>query len=307
MAIQVSYLEKGLYPSWFKTGPESVSSFGEMPKLKKGSVSTFWGDWPKAAKHETISDQGSWLNPKGEAVSTFKGNWTNVITAEKVGSKPFEFPITPSKTPKDDPWMEIGQPRFRVSVEMNGKGGTQGTDLGYWVKLDGLAMKINVAEHRTGDGYNYRWIEPTTAEFPNIKLSRAATSRGCKQTLAWLSDCQAGWKRGMTCGIEAKPMWYHASEASNFRIDLMDIMPVSWSTNGFATDGKIAMEVLEIAICGIIRPTGVNPAYPTASPAYDGRKEPAPREPGEKRDMTAKFTAKPKSGSDYFASRDENR
>jgi hypothetical protein len=219
-----------------------------------------------------------------------------------VTSRPFSLPVTPGD-PRQDPWMEIGQPYFHVKVEMSSGGGA---DLGFWVKLDGLAMKINIAEHRTGDGYNYRWIEPTTTEFPNIKLSRAATARGCKQTLAWLSNAQGGWKRGMTCGIEAKPMWYRAHEDSWFRIDLLDIMPVSWSTNGFATDGKLAMETLELAICGVVKPE-VNPEVPTSPPPYDGRKKPTPAAPAPKRDLTAKFEAPPPSGSDFFSSRDENR
>jgi hypothetical protein len=111
----------------------------------------------------------------------------------------------------------------------------------------------------------------------------------------------------MTLGIKAAPMWYHASETSHFKIDLIDIMPVSWSTNGFATDGKLAMEVLEVAICGFVRPTGVSPPYPTAPPPYDGRKEPTPPAPVPPRDLTAVFKEKPKSGSDYLASRDQNR
>ena len=41
-------------------------------------------------------------------------------------------------------YLEIGQPYFQVIVE--------GKDLGFWVKLDGLSMKLEIAEHRTGDG-----------------------------------------------------------------------------------------------------------------------------------------------------------
>ena len=235
-------------------------------------------------------------------MSSFRGGFPEGVKGESVTSKPFSLPVKLGP-PKDDPWMEIGQPYFKVAVEMSGAT----TDLGYWVKLDGLSMKVNVAEHRTGDGFNYRWIEPTTAEWPNIKLSRAATAKGCAQTLAWLSDGQAGWKRGMTMGILAKPMWYRTTDSSHFKVDLIDIMPVSWSTNGFATDGKLAMETLELAVCGIVRPAEGQPGYPTAPPPAPPPKEYTPPAPEPKRDMTAVFKDAPKSGSDYFASRDENR
>jgi T4-like virus tail tube protein gp19 len=281
MAIQVSYLEQKLYPSWFKTGPESVSSFkGDWPSVKPGSVSSFAGDWPTAPTHEGVTSfRGNF--PEGVTAGTVKGfigGWPRAAKHEEV--KSFKGNFAESTSPPTDEWMEIGQPYFHVNVEING---TAGADLGFWVKLDGLSMKVDVAEHRTGDGMNYRWIEPTVSSFPNIKLSRAATARGCKQTLRWLIDAQSGWKRGMTLGIEAKPMWYKTDPIAYFKIGLVDVMPVAWATNGFATDGKLAMETLELAYSQLVRPD-VNPAFPSP-PVMKPRAEftPPPGPTGEKK------------------------
>jgi hypothetical protein len=273
MAVQVSYLESKLYPPWFKTGPESVSSFGEPAKITAGTVKSF----------------GEPAKITAGSVSSFRGGWPAGITAEHVGSKRYNWPdiakreevktigeMTPA-APSTNEYLEIGQPYFQVMVE--------GKDLGFWVKLDNLSMKLEIAEHRTGDGMNYRWIEPTIANWSTIKLSRAATAKGCKQTLAWLIDAQSGWKKGMTAGIIAKPMWHRAEPATYFNIGLVDVMPVSWSTNGFATDGKLAMETLELAFSGFERPE-VSPPFPTAPPAYDGRKEPTPPAPPPAKSLT---------------------
>jgi hypothetical protein len=261
MAVQVSYLESKLYPPWFKTGPESVSSFGEPAKITAGTVKSF-GD-PAKITAGTVTSFGDPAKITAGTVKSFGDQ--AVITRGEVKSSGEMTPAAPSK----NEYLEIGQPYFQVIVE--------GKDLGFWVKLDNLSMKLEIAEHRTGDGMNYRWIEPTIANWSTIKLSRAATAKGCKQTLAWLIDAQSGWKKGMTAGIIAKPMWHRAEPATYFNIGLIDVMPVSWSTNGFATDGKLAMETLELAFSGFERPV-VDPPFPTAPPAYDGRKDPTPPE-----------------------------
>jgi hypothetical protein len=283
MAVQVSYLESSLYPSWFKTGPESVSSFGERPTLKAGSVSSFRGDWPAGTTAGSVSSfRGDW--PTGTTASSvkgFMGAWPRAAKHEEVKS----FNELKGEPASKDDWLEIGQPYFHVMVESSG---TAGQDLGFWVKLDGLAMKVDVAEHRTGDGMNYRWMEPTISSCPNIKLSRAATARGCKQTLAWLIDAQSGWKRGMTAGITAKPMWHKAEETTWFKVGLVDVIPVSWSTNGFATDGKLAMETLELAFSHFERPV-VDPPFPTPPPVKARAVAPTPPAPPPERTL-ADFT-----------------
>ena len=139
-------------------------------------------------------------------------------------------------------------------------------------------MKIEVAEHRTGDGYNYRWIEPTYSSFQNIKLSRAATAKGCNQTLAWLMHAQYAWKKGMTAVIQAKPLWHRTTEAAWFNVGLADVMPAAWAGPNFATDGKIAMETLELAFSGFLPPVNPSP-HVTAPPPYIARKKPQPPAP----------------------------
>jgi hypothetical protein len=151
-------------------------------------------------------------------------------------------------------------------------------------------MKVTVAEHRTGDGYNYRWIEPTISEFPNIKLSRAATSKGCNQSLAWLMHAQYAWKKGMTAVIQAKPLWHRAAEKTWFNIGLADVMPTGWTGPALATDGKIAMETLELAFSGFLPPKAASPQL-TVPPPYEGRKDPTPAAPPPPRDFTPKALA----------------
>jgi hypothetical protein len=276
MAIQVSYLESKLYPSWFKTGAESVGSFrGNWPSAPSHeSVSSFRGDWPTAPSHEAVSSVGEMPTLKAGTVKGFIGGWPRAAKHEEVKSP--GLPVTAGDA-STDPWLEIGQPYFHLFIE-------KGADLGYWVKLDGLSMKVDVGEHRTGDGMNYRWIEPTIASFPNIKLSRAATGKGCAQTLRWLMDAQFRWKRGVTAGIEAKPLWHNAAESTWFRISLTDIMPVSWSGPAFATDGKVAMETLELAFSGFLPPE-VSPPYPTVPPVNKRPEPPTPPAPPPERTM----------------------
>ncbi len=56
-----------------------------------------------------------------------------------------------------------------------------GHDLGYWSKVDGLAVKFELAEYRAGDGDNYRWIEPAYTTYQNVRLGRMTTLKHTKR------------------------------------------------------------------------------------------------------------------------------
>ena len=47
-------------------------------------------------------------------------------------------------------------------------------NLGTWSRVQGLSMKWNRCEYRTGDMWNQFWSLPGTTEYERIKLSRAA-------------------------------------------------------------------------------------------------------------------------------------
>jgi phage tail-like protein len=241
MAIQVSYLESKLAPDWgsfsrafpHQPGPETVSSF--------------MGDFDYPAIHR--DPDGHWQR-EAKPVDMFKGNWQYPATitpeaVKSIGAGNLTLPAS-AGPPSSDGWAELSQIYFEISID--------GKPLGRWSKLDGLSVKLEVAEHRTGDGDNYRWYEPSFSTFTNIKLTRASSVKGSGEILAWITHNQFAFKRGVTAKIDARPLWKNNSIL--WQLGLIDVMPVSWTGPQFASDGKLATETLEIAHSGFIDPHG---------------------------------------------------
>ncbi|MBA2281144.1 MAG: phage tail protein [Actinomycetota bacterium] len=300
MAIQVSYLESKLYPSWVKTKAETVPVFkgnwkfpaiptrlksglldlprgagvpadtgqsytdwprikptpnmrgGFMPEERGAPVQADKGgyqDWPRLTATPNV--RGGFLpEPAGTPVESFKGNFQyparitpELVTSTPRGVKPESMRPGP-KSP--DGWAELSQIYFTIII--------QGKPLGRWSKIDGLGVKLELAEHRTGDGDNYRWYEPTYTTFPNIKLTRASSNKGSAELLAWVTHTQFQWKRGMIATIAALPLWKNSSAV--WSVNLQDVMPVNWTGPSFSSDGKVATETLELAHSGFIDPHG---------------------------------------------------
>jgi hypothetical protein len=282
MAIQVSYLESKMHPDW--------GSFSKAfpHKSAQETVSAGLGkftSWPRITARQP---DGLWkLNSLGgEAISAATGmfpDWPNQTvkreTVKSVGKAPLTLPATQGAK-HNDGWAEIGQIRWEIKID--------GQILGLWAKLDGLSMKLDVAEIRTGDGMNYRWIEPVHSTFGNVKVTRAATAKGCAQVLKWLEYAQFGWKKGMTAEITGIPLWWNGDESTHFKLTLGDVMPVAWTGPSFASDGKIAMEVLEFTHTGFVTPAPTPKALPPRNqPLPPERKKPTPLSPPPPRTLAS--------------------
>src|SRR5215831_3892784 len=112
----------------------------------------------------------------------------------KIGTVPTPSGLPPSVThgSVSTPSAELpenGQPDtepqitsmiFEVSID--------GHDLGHWSKVDGLAVKFELAEYRAGDGDNYRWIEPAFTTYQNVKLGRMTTLKHTNLIMEWLQS-----------------------------------------------------------------------------------------------------------------------
>jgi len=150
----------------------------------------------------------------------------------------------------DKNW-EIAGLRFHVKIDPY--------DLGYWSKVDGLSVKFEIAEYRSGDTKNRRWIEPCHTTWGTVKLSRATTLEYTQKVLRWLQATSFKSDDAWTGVITAYPLWYDEygaeSEQHKLEFPLMGILPVAWSGPQFdAGAGRLAMETLEIAHEGFLDP-----------------------------------------------------
>lgn len=307
MAIKVSYLSEKMAPDWAKFSNQFFPHTGSQAKVEPGYNSSNWG-FPAVVRTPrdpvTPGGGGPWALPMAlvngpELVPTSRSeqfvrspaqtvkpgggpNWIlggHRITPKLVDTAWGNYsPNYAPSAPVDDGWAEIGQIRWSISID--------GKPLGFWTKLEGLSMKSEIAEHRTGDAMNYRWMEPTFTSFTNIKLTRAATKKGCEQVLSWLDWAQFGYKRGVTAQIEGVPLWSnHNPDTSYFKLTLVDVTPVGWTGPQFNSEGKLATETLEIAYSGFLPPDSPHSGPPSNQPLPQPRAEATPPAPPPERGM----------------------
>lgn len=149
----------------------------------------------------------------------------------------------PNDTPEQAP--QINAMIFEVTID--------GHDLGFWAKIDGLSVKFEIAEFRSGDGNNHRWFEPAFTSYTNVKLSRPSTLKYTPQIMTWLQQTQFNSKK-VTAGIKAYPFWHNKLDpAGAVKWTLNGVLPVAWSGPQFDTQSaKVAMETLELAHEGFL-------------------------------------------------------
>jgi phage tail-like protein len=162
------------------------------------------------------------------------------------GLKPPEIG-PPNSTPDKEP--EITGMIFEVTID--------GHELGFWSKVDGLAVKFEIAEYRAGDGSNRRWIEPAYTTYTNVKLGRATTLRYTKQIMDWVQKSQFKSDK-VTAEIKGWPFWHKKKDPSlAVKWTLHGVLPVAWSGPVFDNHGgAVAMETLELAHEGFLPPEG---------------------------------------------------
>ncbi|KAA2258793.1 phage tail protein [Solihabitans fulvus] len=131
--------------------------------------------------------------------------------------------------------------RFQVTLD-DGK-----IDLGSWSKVDGLNVKWDVAEYRTGDQGNERYFFPGATQYEVIKLTRAA----CADTMKvkeYLSNNS----------FKAKAMTGHIKlcDAANKEVahwDLTRTVPMRWAITAFdSSASSVATETLELHHAGFL-------------------------------------------------------
>ena len=134
---------------------------------------------------------------------------------------------------------------FEVSID--------GHDLGHWSKVDGLAVKFELAEYRAGDGDNYRWIEPAFTTYQNVKLGRMTTLKHTNLIMEWLQSTAFNSTK-VTAAIKGYPFWHNKRESSHaVQWKLTGVLPVAWSGPQFdSQNGNVAMESLELAHEGFL-------------------------------------------------------
>jgi len=131
--------------------------------------------------------------------------------------------------------------RFKVKID-NGS-----YDLGSWAKVDGLDVKWDLAEYRSGDGGNNRWYFPGNTSYSHIKLTRAACE-DTKTVKEWLS------KTSFTHEVQSGTIELLDSEGKPVADwNLRAVMPANWKIEGFdAGASKVAQETLELVHLGFL-------------------------------------------------------
>jgi phage tail-like protein len=149
----------------------------------------------------------------------------------------------PNGEPDTEP--QITSMIFEVSID--------GHDLGHWSKVDGLAVKFELAEYRAGDGDNYRWIEPAYTTYQNVKLGRMTTLKHTKLIMDWIQSTAFNSKK-VTAAIRGYPFWHNKRDSSlAVQWTLTGVLPVSWTGPQFdSQSGNVAMEILELAHEGFL-------------------------------------------------------
>ena len=90
------------------------------------------------------------------------------------------------QTDIDQELTKVGVSLF-FSVEITNEGRNH-FDLGHWMKVEGLDVQWELAEHRTGDGGNYRWAFPGVPKYSPLKLTRFITPTRHTQLRGWLES-----------------------------------------------------------------------------------------------------------------------
>jgi phage tail-like protein len=131
--------------------------------------------------------------------------------------------------------------RFTVEI-------SNGTyNLGSWAQLEGLDVKWDMAEYRTGDAGNDRWYFPGNTHYSVVKLTRAASAES-KSVRDWLNSTSFKWEP------QTATVWLHdPSGAKLTSWDLKHIMPTRWSITGFdAGASRVVTETLELTHRGFL-------------------------------------------------------
>ncbi|BFU47455.1 phage tail protein [Krasilnikovia sp. MM14-A1004] len=131
--------------------------------------------------------------------------------------------------------------RFSVKID-NGA-----WDLGSWAQVDGLDVKWDMAEYRSGDGGNNLWYFPGNTHYSVVKLTRAVSAES--QTVRkWLSSTSFTWAP-QTASVTV----FDSSGAPAMAWDLKHIMPQRWSVSGFeAGASRVVTETLELVHRGFL-------------------------------------------------------
>jgi phage tail-like protein len=179
------------------------------------------------------------LYPSGMDVSIGTVPTPSGLDPPKIGA--------PNGTPDTEP--QITGMTFEVTID--------GHDLGFWSKVDGLAVKFEMAEYRAGDGNNYRWIEPAYTTYQNVKLGRVTTLKYTNAIMDWLQATQFKSEK-VTASIKGYPFWHNKRDASlAVQWNLTGVLPVAWSGPQFdSQSGKVAVETLELAHEGFLKMDG---------------------------------------------------
>ncbi|HSH23632.1 MAG: phage tail protein [Actinomycetota bacterium] len=131
--------------------------------------------------------------------------------------------------------------RFKVTIDKSDY------DLGSWAKVEGLDVKWDLVEYRSGDGANNRWYFPGKTDYSTIKLTRAA----CKDT-----GTVKKWLTATSFEHEAHSGKIELLDSKNGKVadwTLKNVLPLKWSITGFdASASKVATETLELAHLGFL-------------------------------------------------------
>jgi phage tail-like protein len=154
-------------------------------------------------------------------------------------------PAEAGKNGKPDTEPQIATMLFEVTID--------GHDFGHWSKVDGLAVKFELAEYRAGDGNNYRWIEPSYTTYQNVRLGRMTTLKHTRQIMDWIQSTAFESKK-VTAAIKGYPFWHNKREQGHaMQWNLTGVLPVAWSGPQFDSQTSgVAMETLELAHEGFL-------------------------------------------------------
>lgn len=161
-----------------------------------------------------------------------------------IGSVPTP-PASSDANGQPDREPQISGMMFEVTID--------GHELGRWSKVEGLAVKFELAEYRAGDGDNYRWIEPSYTTYQNVRLGRMTTLKHTRAILTWLESTSFNSKK-VTASIKGFPFWHNKREpAAAVEWTLTGVLPVAWTGPQFDNQtGHVAMETLELAHEGFL-------------------------------------------------------
>ncbi|MEA2686061.1 MAG: hypothetical protein QOE93_1256 [Actinomycetota bacterium] len=135
---------------------------------------------------------------------------------------------------------QISGLHFQVEID--------GRPLGNWARVEGLSVKFELAEYRTGEGRNHRVLQPAQATYSNVRLSRTSTLVGTLAIMRWLRTTAFDHAGTTTAKITGIPLCLTDSDTHVVAWELDGVLPVAWSGPQFdATSGKPAIETLEIA------------------------------------------------------------